>query len=153
MTPTTALLSGPQRALDVPIVLAPKPGPHGFGGQITVGSILPGFDAAKAHLYVVIRTFCPDSSGFVVSVPGHPEAVVHYLELATSTLAIKQGAAASVQPDYSYVTIEGLTPGEPATVLATRQGCNTTTKVLGGDGRVPLVAGRVTGVQVFQSAN
>lgn len=133
--------------------LAPKAGTF---GSITVSDLLPGFNVTKAHIVAKITSIgqttpCDVASGFVVTVPGHAEAVVNYLEFTGTAISIKAGATATVtgtSTALSFVSIEGITPGAPIVLSGTKTGCQIVaiTRPFNDTGKVPLLAGRVAGM-------
>ncbi|MBM4361531.1 MAG: hypothetical protein FJ104_02535, partial [Deltaproteobacteria bacterium] len=144
--------------------LAPRAGTI---GSVIVEDVFPAFDAAKAHALIEIRTGRPSdpplpcelASDLVVSVPGHPEAVVHYLSYTyvapNQTVAISSGATASVAGGgLSYVSIEGITPGDPVTFVGTKTGCKISPikRPQVDTGKMPLVAGRVAAARYLVGA-
>jgi len=131
--------------------LAPKAGTF---GALTVDNLFPGFDANKAHVMMKITALpslaapCNAADGYVITVPGHAEAVVKYLLLSGTTLSVSTGAAATVtggSTSVTFVAIEGITPGEPVTISGTKTGCGINAKIrpFSDTGKVPLAAGRV----------
>ncbi|MBK6698162.1 MAG: hypothetical protein IPG50_39160 [Myxococcales bacterium] len=133
--------------------LAPKAGTF---GSITVSDLLPGFNVTKSHIVAKITSIgqttpCDVASGFVVTVPGHAEAVVNYLEFTGTAISIKAGATATVtgtSTALSFVSIEGITPGAPIVLSGTKTGCQIVaiTRPFNDTGKVPLLAGRVAGM-------
>jgi hypothetical protein len=134
--------------------LAPKAGTF---GSVTVTNLFPGFDASKAHVFMRITATpslaapCNAADGIVVTVPGHPEAVVRYVLLASNTLSVSTGATATVvggSTGLTFVAIEGITPGAPVEISGTKAGCGINAKIrpLNDTGKVPLAAGRVAAI-------
>lgn len=134
--------------------LAPKAGTF---GALTVDNLFPGFDANKAHVMMKITALpsltapCNAADGYVITVPGHAEAVVKYLLLSGVTLSVSAGATATVtggSTSLTFVAIEGITPGAPVTISGAKTGCgiNAKARPLNDTGKVPLVAGRVAAI-------
>ena len=91
---------------------------------------------------------CNAADGYVITVPGHGEAVIKYLLLSGTTLSVSTGAAATVSGgsgSVTFVAIEGITPGAPVTISGAKTGCGINAKLrpLNDTGKAPLAAGRV----------
>ncbi len=105
---------------------------------------LPGYDPARAHVFIDINdaTGGCARTGFVPTIPGHPEAVVRYVGSAAGV----DGSLTSTN-SYGRIVVTGLTPGGYVSPTATNGTCRLNFARVLQTGRVRLEAGSVTVLQ------
>ena len=105
------------------------------------GAWLPGYDPARAHLFIDINDTLGTclKSGFVPTLPGHPEAVVRYIG---GLAGVTSGLTAT--NSYGRMILTGITPGGYASPTATNGPCRLNFTRILQTGRVSLEAGSVT---------
>lgn len=110
---------------------------------------IPGFDAAKGHVIVVlsaVKASCGGTKeGSTVAAPGHPEAVISYIDKNGDSVA---GSTAMDKDGFALVA--NLDPSVSADLkpVITVNGGACTVKTVGFSARAPVVANTVA---VFQA--
>jgi len=116
--------------------------------KTTMGSFDATYNAAKAHFYLVINRAEPtcDASGFVVTIPAHPEAVVQYADSGSFNPNLALTASAGDRG--ANVFISNVTPGTGLVEFAgAKAGCKLTGVAFPvplSANKYPLVADTVT---------
>jgi len=108
-----------------------------------VGTSLAPYDATRAHLLVSIgaATAPCTKSGNTVSLPGHPEATLTYINLAGAPIG---GSTTGMDGLAWFTGIVPTTPGEIATPVLTSGIAGCTRRTTTDTGRVPLIVDTVT---------
>lgn len=113
--------------------------------QIVDDSQLQGYDAAKAHVLLTVNAAGNGCSkdGNTVTIPGHPEAVIKYLNNDGSD----SGSAATINAGIAWVT--NLTPGAAVKpVVSAAGGCKVNSTFTTGNVRLEADTVSVWGFQL-----